>query len=65
MVVATTGVMATMNTMHPVDFVKIKRALADHPTRDPRKRTKDQLQADLVEDLVRTHMPQYATARDS
>jgi len=51
--------------MHPLDFVKIKRALADHPTRDPRKRTKDQLQADLVEDLVRTHMPQYATARDS
>lgn len=60
MVVATNGEMALMHTMHPLDFVQIKRALAVHPSRDPLKITKDRLQADLVEELVRTHMPQYA-----
>jgi hypothetical protein len=46
--------MAVMNTMHPMDFVKIKRALGTYPTRDPLKRTKDLLQADLVEELVQS-----------
>ncbi len=59
MVVATNGEMAIMHTMHPMDFVKIKRALGNYPTRDPLKRTKDLLQADLVEELVQSHMPQY------
>ena len=62
MVVATNGEMAVMNTMHPMDFVKIKRALGNYPTRDPLKRTKDILQADLVEELVHSHMPQYLRA---
>ena len=59
-VVATNGEMALMHTMHPLDFVKIKRTLAASPTRDPLKVSKDRLQADLVEELVRTHLPQYA-----
>jgi len=62
MVVATNGEMAVMHTMHPLDFVKIKRALGNYPTRDPLKRTKDLLQADLVEELVHSHMPQYLRA---
>jgi hypothetical protein len=62
MVVATNGAMAVMHTMHPLDFVKIKRGLANYPTRDPLKRTKDLLQADLVEELVHSHMPQYLRA---
>lgn len=62
MVVATNGEMAVMNTMHPMDFVKIKRALGNYPTRDPLKRSKDLLQADLVEELVHSHMPQYLRA---
>lgn len=62
MVVATNGEMAVMNTMHPMDFVKIKRVLGTYPTRDPLRRTKDLLQADLVEALVHSHMPQYARA---
>lgn len=58
MVVATTGAMALMHTMHPLDFVKIKRTLGTNPARAPLKRTKDLLQADLVEELVHSHMPQ-------
>ncbi|HEY2254547.1 MAG TPA: GSU2403 family nucleotidyltransferase fold protein, partial [Variovorax sp.] len=63
MVVGTHGEMTIMNTMHPLHFVKIKRALAEYPTRDPLKRSKDRLQADLVEQLVQTHMSQYASER--
>ena len=60
MVVSTTGEMALMNTMHPLDFVDVKRALAKYPNRDPLKRSKDVLQAELVATLVRDYMPQYA-----
>lgn len=60
MVVATNGEMAIMNTMAPANFVQIKRALAAYPTREPLKRSKDLLQAQLVEELIATHMPQYA-----
>jgi len=59
MVVSTTGEMALMHTMHPADFVSVKRALANYPNRDPLKRSKDALQADLVETLIRDCMPQY------
>ncbi|WP_036595290.1 GSU2403 family nucleotidyltransferase fold protein [Ottowia thiooxydans] len=59
MVVATTGEMASMSTMHPMAFVQVKRALANYPHRDPLKRSKDALQADLVEELVQERMPQY------
>lgn len=58
-VVAETGHMAVMNTMDPLTFVAIKRMISNAPGRDPKKRIKDGLQADLVEQLVRTHMPQY------
>jgi hypothetical protein len=60
MVVSTTGEMALMNTMHPLDFVDVKQALAKYPNRDPLKRSKDVLQAELVATLVRDYMPQYA-----
>nr|WP_276318391.1 GSU2403 family nucleotidyltransferase fold protein [Variovorax gossypii] len=60
MVVSTTGEIALMDTMHPLDFADVKRALANHPKRDPRKRSKDLLQAELVKALVRDYMPQYA-----
>jgi hypothetical protein len=59
-VVAETGHMAVMNTMNPVTFVAIKRMIATAPGRDPKKRGKDALQADLVEGLIKTHMPQFA-----
>lgn len=59
-VVAETGHMAVMNTMSPLTFIAIKRTIAKAAGRDPKKRLKDALQADLVESLVRSHMPQFA-----
>ena len=59
-VVAETGHMAVMNTMNPVTFVAVKRKIAAAQSRDPKKRLKDVLQADLVEGLIKTHMPQFS-----
>lgn len=59
MVVATTGAMAFMKTIQPIDFVNLKRALGDDPTRDPLKRSEDLLHADLVEALIHSHMPHH------
>lgn len=58
MVVATNGEMAMMNTIHPLEFAAIKRALAEFPDREPLKRSKDRLQADLVTELVHEYLPQ-------
>ena len=58
-VVAETGHMAVMNTMNPVTFITVKRRIAAAAGRDPKKRVKDALQADLVESLVKSHMPQF------
>ena len=58
-IVSQTGHMAVMNTMNPLTFIAIKRMIALSPDRDPKKRLKDVLQADMVEQLVQTHMPQY------
>jgi hypothetical protein len=58
-VVSETGRMAVMNTMDPLTFIAIKKMIAASPTRDPRKRAKDALQAQLVEQLVQGYMPQY------
>lgn len=59
MVVAVTGEMAMMHTMQPLDFVAVKRSLASSPSREPLKRRKDALQAELVDELVRSRLPQY------
>ena len=59
-VVSETGHMAVMNTMSPVTFVVIKRMISAATNRDPKKRVKDAVQADLVESLMKTHMPQFA-----
>lgn len=61
MVVGTTGHMARMNTVHPMAFVGFKRWLAKRPDRDPLKTSRDQLQADTVEQLVGEYLPQLAT----
>ena len=50
-IVAETGHMAVMNTMSPVTFIAIKRTISKAVGRDPKKRLKDALQADLVESL--------------
>lgn len=59
-VVGTNGGMARMRTVHPLDFARIKRELAQDPARDPLKKGKDVAQAGLLEALVRDHLPQLA-----
>ena len=51
LVVSSSGDMAVMKTLHPQDFIRIKTALAQSPTRDPLKRPKDVLQARVVQQL--------------
>lgn len=56
-VVAASGQMARMNTVHPLAFVRFKRWLAGQPDRDPLKVSRDTLQADTVEQLVHESLP--------
>lgn len=51
LVVAASGQMAYMQTLHPLDFIRIKTVLATDPQRDPLKRPKDKLQAEITEAL--------------
>ena len=58
-IVSETGHMAVMNTMDPKMFVALKTSLSQASGRDPRKRPKDALQAQLVQSLIDGYMPQY------
>lgn len=51
LVVAANGEMAVMRTLHPLDFVRLKRELSKRRGRDPLKAPKDRLQADVVQQL--------------
>ena len=51
MVVSAQGEMATMHTLHPLAFVRLKTALSQRPGRDPLKAPKDRLQAQVVQAL--------------
>jgi hypothetical protein len=51
LVVAASGQMALMQTLHPLDFVRIKTQLASNLQRDPLKRPKDKRQAEVVQEL--------------
>ena len=51
MVVSPRGDMGWMRTVHPLDFVRVKAALSESPSRDPLKRPKDALQARIVRHL--------------
>ena len=57
MVVSASGHMALMTTLHPMAFSCLKRALAASPTRDPRKKSRDTLQAQAVAQLVQEMLP--------
>jgi hypothetical protein len=56
-VVASNGRMARMPTVAPSVFVGVKRAIAQRRDRDPLKRNKDVLQADVVAQLVAEYLP--------
>ncbi len=62
MVVSATGHMALMHTLNPLTFVAVKRQISQMPERSPLKRQKDALQAELVAQLVASHMPQFGSA---
>ena len=57
-IVATNGTMARMNTVHPATFVAFKRWMANQPDREALKRRRDVLQADTVQTLLDTYLPQ-------
>jgi len=57
MIVAPSGDMARMTTISPIAFARFKRWLAAQPTRDPMKRSRDTLQADVVEQIVAEYLP--------
>lgn len=56
-VVASSGAMARMNTLHPLAFVDFTRWMGDQADREALKRRRDILQADVVEELARTRLP--------
>ena len=58
-IVSETGHMAIMDTIDPRMFAALKSRLADLPSRDPKKRPKDRLQAQLVQELISLYMPQF------
>lgn len=64
-VVATSGDMALMRTVHPLDFAQIKLALSQQLGRDPNKRGKDALQATIVSALVTEYLPHLAANASS
>jgi hypothetical protein len=55
-IVSSNGEMARMNTIHPTTFVHFKRWMSTQSSRDPIKRRRDALQADVVEELLSTHL---------
>lgn len=57
MIVSPSGDMARMATISPIAFARFKRWLAAQPTRDPMKRSRDTLQADVVEQIVAEYLP--------
>jgi len=59
-VIGTSGAMASMITVHPLAFARIKRSLSKQRQRSALKAPKDKLQADMVEELVRQYLPHLA-----
>lgn len=57
MVVSTSGHMARMTTVAPALFVSFKRWMAERPDRDPVKRSRDLLQAEMVEKFAEEYLP--------
>lgn len=58
-VVATSGEMALMRTVHPLDFARIKLGLSRQVGRDPNKSGKDALQSRIVTELVNEYLPHF------
>ena len=63
MVVSASGHMALMTTLHPLTFSRLKQALANSPTRNPLKKSRDALQAQAVAQLVEEMLPHLLPPR--
>jgi hypothetical protein len=57
-VIGSDGSMARMHTPHLLDFVRLKEKLFKSAHRDPLKRSKDGLQAEIVRELIAEYLPQ-------
>ena len=57
MIVSPSGDMARITTISPIAFARFKRWLATQSTRDPMKRSRDTMQADVVEQIVAEYLP--------
>lgn len=57
MIVSASGSMARMTTVSPVAFAKFKRWLSTQAGRDTMKRSRDAMQADIVEQMVAEYLP--------
>ena len=55
LVISASGHMAHMQTLHPLDFIRVKTELSASSQRDPIKRPKDGLQARVVQSLWDKH----------
>ncbi len=62
-IVSASGHMARMNTISPLTFIQFKRWMAEQADRDTMKRSRDLLQANLVEELVSEYLPQLLTQK--
>nr|WP_315463950.1 GSU2403 family nucleotidyltransferase fold protein [uncultured Rhodoferax sp.] len=58
-VVGTSGEMALMRTIHPLDFARIKQDLSTQLGRDPNKSGKDALPSRIVNELVNAYLPHF------
>lgn len=61
MIVSTSGHMARMNTVSPTMFVKFKRWMGTQSAREPNKRSRDLIQAAVVERLLEERLPHLLT----
>ena len=61
-IVSSSGAMARMNTLHPLAFARFKRWMSVQRDRDPLKRRRDALQAEVVESMVKEYLPQWQAA---
>jgi hypothetical protein len=63
--VASNGAMARMNTVHPKTFVSFKHWMSRQSNRDPLKRRRDAIQAEVVQVLLEKYLPQFDKPSDS
>ncbi len=62
LVVSASGEMASMRTIHPLDFIRLKLELARRAGRDPQKAPKDMLQTQVVQHLWEHYLRLRETA---